>query len=162
MRFIGQIDLTLLQPAAPCRVAYLFMTDEENGDYVDGTWEPNGGENAVILQPGETKHPTTSTPSGPTLYQMVDGQDGRQKLPVEFTVELTPEDDDGNGSPEESKLGGIPAFLQNEEYPFEESSTLVLQLDACSAPFEVNFGDGGVGYLFLNQSADQARFLWQC
>jgi hypothetical protein len=31
---------------------YIFMTDDEQ--YVDGTWEPFGGENAVIVQPGDT------------------------------------------------------------------------------------------------------------
>ena len=41
MRFIGQIALTQLPGfVTPARMAYLFMTDEEDGDYVDGTWEP--------------------------------------------------------------------------------------------------------------------------
>lgn len=164
MRFICQIDLTSLFPTACSKVAYLFMTDEEDGDYVDGTWEPDGGENAVILQPGETKFPIKPLSAGPTLYEMVEqeGFDRRQRRPVEFSVELTAEIDDGTGGPGETKLRGVPVFLQDEEFPFDRASQLLLQVDASAVPFEVNFGDGGVGYLFLNENADQGKFLWQC
>jgi hypothetical protein len=31
-------------------MAYVFMTDAT--EYVDDAWEPEGGENAVIVQPG--------------------------------------------------------------------------------------------------------------
>lgn len=59
MRFIRQIKLTNeLFPNTTAQMAYLFMTDEENGEFVDGTYEPDGGENAVILQPGNCDIPT--------------------------------------------------------------------------------------------------------
>lgn len=59
MRFICQIKLTNeLFPNTTAQMAYLFMTDEENGEFVDGTYEPDGGENAVILQPGNCDIPT--------------------------------------------------------------------------------------------------------
>jgi hypothetical protein len=51
-------------------MAYVFMTDED--DYVDGTWEPDGGENAVILQPGTPTVTVQSLATGPTLYRMVE------------------------------------------------------------------------------------------
>src|SRR5689334_19521732 len=51
MRFICQIDLPEIGlDNLEAKFAYLFMTDGE--EYVDGTWEPDGGENAIILQPG--------------------------------------------------------------------------------------------------------------
>ncbi|MFS0693568.1 hypothetical protein [Streptomyces nitrosporeus] len=45
MQFIGQFAL----PGG--RLAYLFMADSEEG-FVDGTWEPEAGENALLIQPG--------------------------------------------------------------------------------------------------------------
>src|SRR5262249_52531231 len=70
MRFICQIALsTEIFGATDSRMAYIFMTDGE--DHVDGTWEPDGGENAVILQPGTTSIRVESLTQGPTLYRMV-------------------------------------------------------------------------------------------
>ncbi|WP_455200561.1 alkaline phosphatase PhoX, partial [Kaarinaea lacus] len=40
-------------------------TDEADGEFVDGTYEPDGGENAVILQPGTTVLPTVAITEGP-------------------------------------------------------------------------------------------------
>src|SRR5689334_10524863 len=56
MQFIAQIALSreLFQVAAG-QMAYLFMTGEEVA--VDGTWAAEGGENAVIIQPGKTDLP---------------------------------------------------------------------------------------------------------
>lgn len=51
MRFIGQVALDrTIFGSVRGQMAYLFMTDDD--DYVDGTWEPDGGENAVVIQPG--------------------------------------------------------------------------------------------------------------
>ncbi len=56
MRFICQIALSdELFGSNDAQMAYIFMTDGD--ECVDGTWEPNGGENAVILQPGNTSVP---------------------------------------------------------------------------------------------------------
>jgi uncharacterized protein YwqG len=183
MRFVCQIKLTKeLFPEATAHMAYLFMTDEENGEFVDGTYEPDGGENAVILQPGATVHSTTTLTEGPTLYRMVEmsGKDRLQPEPCEFAVLLTVDDDfpfvseaerrkmpDNGveatyGNLNECKIDGTPVFMQGDEFPFDGPCWLLLQLDSCSVPFYVNFGDAGVGYAFINQAGDQARFLWQC
>lgn len=63
---------------------------------------------------------------------------------------------------DENKIGGTPVFLQVDEFPLGGTCRLLLQLDSCSLPFFINFGDAGVGYAFLNQAGDQANFLWQC
>jgi uncharacterized protein YwqG len=166
MRFICQIALNQeLFPGAAARMAYLFMTDEEDGEFVDGTYEPDGGENAVLLQPGTAPVPTASLAQGPTLYRMVEkpGHDRLQAEPCEFAVRLVEEDDASEpGNLEENKIGGSPVFLQGEEFPFPDGRRLLLQLDSCSVPFYVNFGDAGVGYAFLNEAGDRAKFLWQC
>ncbi|MGE3780535.1 MAG: DUF1963 domain-containing protein [Pirellulaceae bacterium] len=182
MRFIGQIALTPeLGYTSPAQMAYLFITDEEDDSYVDGTWEPEGGENAVILQPGTPRWPTRSQPTGPTIYRMVEkaGQELLQRESCEFSVQLTETDDIPfvsqeqraqlsesereavEGVLDESKIGGTPVFLQGDELPFAGGWQLLLQLDSCSAPFCINFGDAGIGYAFLNSVGDQARFLWQ-
>src|SRR5947208_3527423 len=52
MFFIGQVALDPnVFGNIQGRMAYVFMTDGD--DYVDGTWKPDGGENAVIVQPGD-------------------------------------------------------------------------------------------------------------
>jgi len=181
MRFIGQIavDATQFVPVS-ARMAYLFMTDED--EYVDGTWEPNGGENAVILQPGPVTIKTTPVEKGPSLYRMVQKkpQENLVPEPCEFSVTLKPgEDPDFIEQAERStwneqqreiyasalegnKIGGSPLFIQNTEFPGPGRWRLLVQLDSANVPFHVNFGDTGVGYLFLSEDGQAARFLWQC
>ena len=38
----------------------------------------------------------------------------------------------------------------------------MVQLDSGKLPFDVNFGDAGVGYAFLSPDGKEGRFLWQC
>lgn len=180
MRFICQIALDpKVFGKADSRVAYLFMTDEE--DYVDGTWDPDEGENAVIVQPGEPLVRVKPLALGPSLYEMVIGLERvRHRRPCEFAVrikvstepEFIPEElakemeeDDREQYCEAvrgSKIGGAPAFIQSEEFPGEEYHTLLLQLEDGDLPFAVNFGDAGVGYAFLSDDRKSGKFLWQC
>jgi uncharacterized protein YwqG len=171
MRFICQVALYLeIFGEVEGRIAYIFMTDGD--EYVDGTWEPDGGENAVIVQPNGDNVPTESRPTGPTLYQMeeVEGHEWLQPVPCEFSVELKPGDDLERGGEdnkdgaayEELKIGGTPIFLQGDEYPEGGIWHLLLQLDSTSVPFFVNFGDAGIGYAFISEDGRKGRFLWQC
>ena len=182
MRFICQIALDeRLFPGYRAQMAYLFMTDEE--DYVDGTWEPEGGENAVILQPGcDPPVPVQGLTTGPSLYRMVKKLFTRHLVPkpCTFSVEGTlsdepdfiPEDQREDWSDavyeryaaslDGNKIGGSPLFMQPDEFPQGGPWKLLLQLDSTQVPFFVNFGDVGVGYAFLSEDGTQARFLWQC
>ena len=166
MRFIGQVALDpQIFGAVPARLAYLFMTDEE--DFVDGTYEPEGGENAVILQPGGFAGPTTELAEGPTLYRMVPkpGSDRLVPEPCEFSVTLAFGEDPESpsaGDGFDNQIGGSPIFLQSEEYPQGGPWRLLLQLDSSSVPFHVNFGDAGVGYAFVSDDGTVGKFLWQC
>jgi hypothetical protein len=67
MRFICQIALDpRIFGELPGRMAYLFMTDDEN--LGAETSEANGGENAVIIQPGGVcRVQTIERSTGPTL-----------------------------------------------------------------------------------------------
>ena len=171
MRFIGQVALyTEIFDGIEGKMAYIFMTDGE--DCVDGTWEPEGGENAVIIQPNGDNVETKSLATGPSLYQMErrEGSELLHPVPCEFSVKLRlgddPErgfEDDMDGAAyEEVKIGGTPIFLQGEEYPEGVGWRLLLQLDSASVPFYVNFGDAGVGYAFISGDGRKGRFLWQC
>src|SRR5689334_18808557 len=94
MRFICQIALDpALFGDIPAKMAYLFMTDED--EYVGETFDPDGGENAVILQPGTPAVPTQSLIVGPTLYKMRQqpGRDRLSPLPCELAVHLQWGDD---------------------------------------------------------------------
>lgn len=91
MRFICQIDLPEIGfDNLEAKVAYLFMTDGE--EYVDGTWGPDGGENAIILQPGHNAVKTRDVNDGPTLYTMVEQPNLLKPVPQPFecAVNLTP------------------------------------------------------------------------
>lgn len=168
MRFIGQVALEPdIVGDLSTKLAFLFITDPLDG-YVDGTWEPYGGENAVVIQPGSSIDPSAPLEAGPTLYRMVpSGTPGlREAKPCEFAVTLRPADESGDvGDPslEGNKVGGSPAFIQYPEYPDERGDwMLLLQLDSTDLPFYVNFGDAGVGYVFLSEDGQRAAFLWQC
>lgn len=175
MRFIGQIALD--EPVfgdLAGRMAYLFMTDGD--EFVDGTWEPEGGENAFIIQPGRYDKQTQLLSVGPTLETWLaqPGHSLRTPHAIEYAVTLTPSDDPdvfadisletaaGGNWTGGNKIGGSPAFLQGPEYPAGGPWKLVLQLDSADVPFEVNFGDAGVGYAFISTDGETGRFLWQC
>jgi len=181
MRFIGQISLDPSLFRTTAQMAYLFMTGADEEEFVDEeTWDANAGENAVILQPGVTDIPTTRITEGPKLFQRVWTY---LRKPCEFAAVLREEDDveflseaerrkmsdaeferwcESYGNLNENKIGGTPLFMQGDEFPFRGKCQLLLQLSAEAVPFHVDFGDAGVGYAFLNEAGDKAKFLWQC
>ena len=72
MQFICQIKIDpALFGECPAQMAYLFMTDDSDAVGMYDTWDPDGGENAVILQPGHTAAATQPLTEGPSLYRMV-------------------------------------------------------------------------------------------
>ncbi|HEY1387770.1 MAG TPA: DUF1963 domain-containing protein [Ktedonobacterales bacterium] len=178
MSFVGQFALyPEIFGSFEAQMAYIFMYDDE--PFVDGTWLPNGGENAVILQPGAWNGPTMASATGPTLYDTVQRPDGVvEQVPVEYGLRLTLGEDadvlDENAFRardawdeycaylDESKIGGAPAFLQNPEYPGPGSWRLLAQLNGDLFDYNINFGDAGVGYAFIDDDGVAAKFLWQC
>ena len=152
------------------RMAYIFMNDD---DEVDETWETDGGENAVIIQPSGNNPKSVSIQNGESLsiWKEIKGEMQRKPFPCEFAVEKSevvpdaePDEDEDDF---ENKVGGIPRFLQGEEYPDNENNEkdswkLLLQLDSVSVPFEINFGDAGIGYAFISNDGKTGKFLWQC
>lgn len=179
MRFIGQVAVPeeIFGNTEPLMV-YLFISDDPNAP----TWDSESGENAVIVQPGEPLVPTSELTEGPSLYRMVskEGEELLVQEPCEFTVSLTAAEDP-DLIPEEiictleeeaintfldavagNKIGGTPGFPHRDEFPEPDYTELLLQLDSCSVPFYVNFGDAGVGFVFLASDGCSGKFLWQC
>ncbi|GAA3362219.1 MULTISPECIES: DUF1963 domain-containing protein [Saccharopolyspora] len=149
MRFLGQIRL----PGEQVRLAYLFLTEDypEEADEVVDTFAPDSGENAFFAQPGEPAdfYQVATIAKGPTF-----GPDHR--------VELAPFDGEVDVDDFATRLGGAPQWLQGDESP-GEPFRFVGQFDSSvDFPFEVDFGDAGVGYAFLDEASGQGRFLWQC
>lgn len=183
MRFICQIALTAeIFGAFPGKMAYIFMTDDAD-DFVDGTWEPDSGENAVIIQPGDVPGLEVQPIStGPTLVKLVQrlGNKLLEAEPCEFAVRLEVDEDpefvpdvervgwDNEASDqylldlEGNKIGGTPGFLQGDEFPEGGPWRLLLQIDSTDVPFDINFGDAGIGYAFISEDGRSGKFLWQC
>ncbi|MEM7514702.1 MAG: DUF1963 domain-containing protein [Bacteroidota bacterium] len=166
MRFICQIALHEIYPEQKESYAYLFMSDFED-KYVGDTWDPHSGENALIIQPGNNEINTVALTSGPSLYHMAE-KEGEKLLvetPYDSKVELVEIADPeliGEEIEIVNKIGGKPTFIQDDEYPSEEKWDLLIQLDSMNVPFFVNFGDAGVGYGFISEDRQKAKFLWQC
>jgi hypothetical protein len=134
IRFIGQfaLDPELFGPCA-AQLAYLFLTDTDT--FVDGTWRPDSGENAVILQPGAWDGPVAAITQGPMLCERLaeNPPSDRCEVPREYAVVLEsgedPEELDENAFRAlgrwdqymeyvaESKMGSTLAFFQYPEYP---------------------------------------------
>ena len=84
-------------------------------------------------------------------------------IPQEARYELTEEEREAyHEATQGNKIGGTPGFLQNDEFPGPDYSKLIAQLDSPLLPFDVNFGDSGIGYVFLSQDGRSGKFLWQC
>ncbi|WP_017536723.1 YwqG family protein [Nocardiopsis halophila] len=143
MRFIGQIAL----PGDRPRLAYLFMTEDEDAWLIERTWETDAGENAFFAQPGRPA----------SLYDVRPLSTGPTHGPDHLAVPTSSEETST------SFVGGAPKWLQGEETPTASGPwEHTLQLDSCDVPFPVNFGDAGIGYAFLNPHTGEGRFLWQC
>lgn len=168
MRFVCQVALD------GGRLAYVFVTHPEHDDpdfFDPDVMYPDGGENAVIIQPGGQYDGQVSTSAtGPTLF-LDDG------TPAEFTVELDPADDPDFipqeryvDLPEEersryydrvagNKIGGTPAFFQGDDWPDDGPWRLLLQLE--DWPFHLNLGASPVVFAFVSPDGRQGRFLVQ-
>lgn len=175
MRFIGQIKLEeKLFGTKKAQMAYLFYSEgiDDNTD----TFEIEGGENAVILQPGTPLVPVVDNKVGPRIEDIHD-----ESKKCEFEVTLTykeepsfiPEHELWELPDKESekyykatkgnKLGGVPNFIQADEFPDNSPWQLLMQMDDEVLPdnCHLNFGVG-VAYAMINPDGTKARFFWQC
>ena len=159
LSFIGQIVLDEnLFPYGECKVVYLFMN---TNDDADETWNPDGGENAVIIQPGDNSIKSISDATGPIVEHAYDSEFDTDKL-CEFSVKTIEHYELKNDDEEllsNNKIGGIPYWYQYEAAPYK-NSVFIAQLNE-SIPVEVNFGSGKA-YIFINTTGTEGKLLWQC
>ncbi|MEU9856358.1 hypothetical protein [Streptomyces sp. NPDC047974] len=144
------------------------------------------GEHATVVQPGgqvTESLETRAAATGPTdldrahllrVEEEVDFSHVERELdPIEGEDEddrkerleerLEERQKNAAGSIRMDQLGGpdvVPVWLQGDDLP-GEGWQLVAQLDSCHLPFEVNFGDSGIGYLFLSPDGKNAEFFFQ-
>lgn len=186
MMFIGQMPI----PGAAARMAYLFMTDDDDCNATG--FMPEGGDTALLVQPGGRIPAfvrTASEAAGPSLWRR--GSSWWEKIPVELRVDLSPlepaderlleaaidaQDSDRAGaiglSPEDcplpgSHLGGRPHFWQPACVEVDDDWQFFFQLECGddgydSTSFTLNFGEGGTGYAFLSPDHLEGRFYWDC
>ncbi|RFA14811.1 hypothetical protein B7R22_08860 [Subtercola boreus] len=190
MRFVGQIAVKDASPVdapprwPPQQMAYLFMTDSlVDGVPVPETRSFDGGENAVILQPGHAfSGPLCAEAEGPSAVSrtITLGRSSPTSQPVIFTARLEPREDpefvdekrylrmaatewqEYGAAVLGSKLGGTPAFRAGDAFPYGDPTwRLLAQLRSLNAPFWLDFGYNGTGYVFVNRHLTSARFCWQ-
>jgi len=170
MRFVCQVALD------DGRLAYVFLThaDHDEADFFDpDVMAPDGGENAVIVQPGgHYDGPVTTSATGPTLY-LEDGS------PAEFTVDLEAADEPdfvpqkryvALSEEEQSryydavsgnKIGGAPAFFQGDDWPEDGPWRLLLQLNPDELPGHLNLGAAPLVFAFVSGDGRRGRLLVQ-
>jgi len=179
LQFICQIPFGPdLFPGASDAMAYLFMNASGEAE----TWQPDGGENAVVILPVERLTSVFAVGDAPRLYRMVKKWWKKCREPESIVFACTLQlSEDPVFVPEEAqlrmeepdrlaylealegnKLGGSPLFIQSDELPFSKPWHLLLQLDSANTPFWINFGDAGIGHLFINGNGTVGKFLWQC
>lgn len=177
MRFVCQIALGPdLAGAGQGRLAYVFVTHGDHGrdieDFDPDAIFADGGENAVLIQPGgDFDGPTNPSSSGPTLYH----DDGSA---AEYTVELVRSEDPDHVrydaymalAPDErdryfqtldhNKIGGT-VLLNEHDWPKGGPWRPLLRLAANWTPFHLNLGAAPVAFAFISTDGRYGCFLVQ-
>lgn len=184
MEFVAQIALhpdNLAWLSEP-KVAYLFVTNDEEDPGGIEIWEPFGGENAVIVQPGGIDPSWIDefgvSPVGPTVGPEVPiGLSPRRDpelLDFGQLVALRSQDpelaDKYYEAIDYDKIGGTPNFFHGFELPdFEEmtitrdpaAATLILMVTNADQS-RLSIGDDGRAVAFLSPDQRKAAYLWFC
>lgn len=143
MTFLAQVVLR----DSPLTLAYVFMTQDDEEDGLE-TWIPDGGENAVVIQPGGVTPAGVRTEplrTGPGLT--LEGEAYQLVVPA--------------GGHPAVQVGGAPDWLQDDERP-GPGWQLAMQVDSSQVPAFIDFGDAGLGYVFVTGDLARGAFLWQC
>ncbi len=178
MTFVGQIALDAkMFPGSHAKMAYIFLSDGDDLPY--GTWDPDSGENAVVLQPGgKVAVKTVDKATGPTEPTQIDSPSGDrvEYRDTAYRVVSTPHADAPFETDQQlsslsstdqdnyfdsllvDKIGGTPGFLAGAEFPCS-AQRLIVQLG--DPPFDINLADGGEAYVFMNANGTIGKFIIQ-
>jgi hypothetical protein len=184
MTFVGQFPL----PGPSPRLSYLFLAQDD--DEIAATFEPDSGENALLVQPGGIIPAFVigvAVEDGPSLWRR--GSSWTERVPVELFLDADPPTgaaerayllaiaqqsaeragtylaaDDEEALERRSFVGGQPLFWQPTT-SIGRGWRFFFQLDGAEGwgddLYALNFG-GGTGYAFLSQNEREGRFLWDC
>jgi hypothetical protein len=184
MDFIGQFSLSVpLKLSTEYDIAYVFMCPgefDEEGSLKCETWDHQSGANTVIFQHErdiffsenhQQNIPDYILDFERTNEPLIDFSDYDINEDVRDRVVMT------------TKIGGVPAWLQDNETPCcltcgkqmkfiaQISSELDGPLDEEPSKWAeqdkkfLNFGGDGMGYIFICEDGTdhtQGAFLWQC
>lgn len=181
MLFIGQVVIArpLFPVETPC-VAYLFITENPAVE----TWDPQSGENAVIIQSASTTRQPTII-EGPSLRETYSEGSVRMTRALELSANvriepIPPEIPFEEVSqwdwprqigyyaalePTQQKIGGRPDWIQSDEAP--EGWRLLLQIsnfpwvNGNALDVSWNFGTGKC-YVLISPDCSRGILLWQC
>ena len=168
-------------------LAYLFVADAV---WSEDTWDPDSGESAVVVQPGDPPTvPTVDRREGPTLHHLLNDRGGPEPSPpesCEFEALTIPGLDPASvdkemrrrwkadpwlefldkangalGTPRGIKVGGDPYFFRDWPEAFPPDRwRLLLQLDG-DLPFFLNLGTDGIAYVLVRNDLGTGVFFWE-
>jgi len=160
MTFVGQIALDPeIFGGEPGRVAYLFV-DEGTESEPTEFFSADGGDNAVIIQPGgQCSVPTVENATGPTIAseEYVPTGDRSEERALPATIDDSESIVETMGG---NKIGGTPMFWDHIEYPDDDNQwRLLLQLTE-EVPFPINCCLG-MGYAFITTDGTRGAYFCQ-
>ncbi|GAB3757188.1 hypothetical protein GCM10028817_28750 [Spirosoma pomorum] len=142
----------------------IFMCNNDPG--MCDEWDANGGGNKVMLVEGLQLEPFYPTEGELSIR---DTSEYSTDI-IEIAAEEYYDAKESWGGEDEKVLGqlyGAPSWLQSDETPTcdtcRQPMRFVAQLEEGPSTIELmNFGGGGIGYLFDCVEHKSAKFLWQC
>lgn len=156
MKFMGQIRLDhIYDDIKKTKMAYIFITqpnDKEDDFFDPDIIFPDGGENAVIIQPDGNIPDFIKTEehkTGPTVdreYIWIPHISTMEEA-AEFEFEKIDID----------KFSGTPAFFQNNEVG--KNDRLLLQLHTNWLPFYINAGGASTLFVMVNEHIHEGYIL---
>ncbi len=167
MTFICQVVIEqTLFPHAKGKMAYIFMSDQFK------SYDEEGGENAVIIQPGSLPSFIKSSPEkmGPTISEEFNTQYYPGSEPFDSQdsmhdyLESLPEEEENAylNHFARTKMGGTPFYIQDEQLPRRKGWEPLLQINCEMIPFNMNIASDAIIYIVINQAGTEGRLYWQC
>jgi hypothetical protein len=144
-------------------IEMIFMCNNDPG--MCDEWDANGGGNKVIIVNEENLEFFKPIDTELSLRETVYGAKEIETVAVDY--DSARENWTGNRREVLGQLNGEPSWIQGDETPecdcCKKSMRFVAQLEeGPDYKTIMNFGGGGIAYLFDCKAGNTAKFLWQC
>jgi hypothetical protein len=155
MQYLGKIKTDI-------GLEMIFMCNSDPG--MCDEWDANGGGNKVIVTSEENLETFNPIDAELSLRETAYGAKLVETVAVDY--DSAREDWTGNRREVLGQLYGEPSWIQGDETPecdcCQKSMRFVAQLEeGPDYKTMMNFGGGGVAYLFDCKEGRTAKFLWQ-